>query len=226
MNRFLALAAYSVLAASPTTAAIRTGAITGGSALGAPRPGAFILLNPAAHPFTVGNNNFNTTNLYGFNELQGVTLTSAVAANLGVRNIPIGTRINSHFLFFDPLLNHTLQGGVVFDTPVLSAMTLSPALIASNFLGAPNVTYRTPSSFGLEPGIDLITLSSPNRNSIRINFLTADSPGDHFRVITAAAPLSAVPEAATWLQLALGFGLIGGLIRRRRGRLAIIELRG
>ncbi len=216
MKRFLIIAASLLAAVSSAQASIVVGSITGGTAQGAPGAGAFILLNPAVRPFSVGNNNLNTTNLYGFNELQGVTLTRQLAANLGLTTIPIGTRINSHFVFFDPLVRQTVQGGVVFDTRILAAITQGPALIASNFLGAPNVRYLTPNSFGLEPGTDFITIGSPNSNSLRINLLTADSPGDHFRVITAAAPLvGSVPEPSIWFQMLLGFGVIGGLIRRK-----------
>jgi len=38
--------------------------------------------------------------------------------------------------------------------------------------------------------------------------------------------LSAVPEPASWLSMLLGFGLIGGAMRRRdnRGRTALIQI--
>jgi hypothetical protein len=208
---FLASAIFMATISIPAHGAVISGNLNGGSVNGI---GSFVKLDPIAIGFSVGNDNFNTKNLYAFDERQGATLTAALAANLGITNIPVGTRINSHFLFFDPLARETLQGNVIFDTPVIAAITLRPQLIGSNYLGNANVTYVTPASFGLEPGTDFVTLSSPNANSIRINFLTADSPGDHFRIITAA-PVAAVPEPATWALVILGFGLIGGAIRQR-----------
>lgn len=47
-----------------------------------------------------------------------------------------------------------------------------------------------------------------NRN---YHFTTADA----YRNFTAAA---AVPEAATWLHMILGFGILGGALRYRRRR--------
>jgi hypothetical protein len=196
----------------PAHSAVISGTVNGGSVNGF---GGFVKLNAAAPGFSVGNDNFNTNNLYAFDERQGVTLTAALAANLGLTSIAVGTRINSHFIFFDPRARETLQGNVTFDSPVLAAITFRPQLIASNYLGSANVTYLTPGSYGLEPGIDFVTLASPGANSIRINFFTADSPGDHFRIITAA-PVAVVPEPATWTAMILGFGLVGGKLRRRK----------
>jgi PEP-CTERM motif len=211
--KYIALLISAVISAIsiPAHSAVISGTVSGGSVNGF---GSFVKLNAATAGFAVGNDNFNTKNLYAFDERQGVTLTAALAANLGLTNIAFGTRINSHFVFFDPRARETLQGNVTFDSPVIAAITLRPQLIGSNYLGNANVTYLTPASFGLEPGTDFVTLSSPDANSIRINFLTADSPGDHFRIITAA-PVAAVPEPATWALMILGFGLIGGAIRQR-----------
>lgn len=212
-----AATAFAILVlagATSVSAAIVVGNVTGGSIASANPAGAFVKLDPSAGGFSVGQNNFNTNTIYGFDEQQGFTLTAELAANLGLTSIAAGTRVNSHFLFFDPLLTQTAQATVVFDTPVLAAITLRPQLMASNFLGASRVTYLTPSSVGLESGIDFLRLGAPDANSIRITNLNADSPGDHFRILTLA-PALAVPEPATWLQMLVGFGLLGSVLRGR-----------
>jgi hypothetical protein len=216
MKKLLSLTA-GILAgalAPSAQAAIVMGTVTGGTIFTANPAGQFVELNPRSGPFTVGQDNFNTNNVYGFDEKQGFTLTAALAADLGVRTVPIGTRVNSHFLFFDPLRRQTAQATILFDTPVLAAITLRPQLIASNFLGAANVTYLTPASFGLEPGTDFLGLGAPTANALRIQFLSTDSPGDHFRVLTLAQTL-AVPEPLTWLQMLAGFCFLGLQLRRR-----------
>lgn len=193
----------------PASATVLSGVVDGGTVKGV---GSFVNLTGAA-PFTVGQDNFNTNNLYAFDEAQGFVLTDALIANFGLTNIAAGTRVNSHLVFFDPLARETLQGTITFDTPVLAAITLRPQLIASNYLGAAGVTYLDPGSVGLEPGIDFIKLGSPDANSLRLQFLSTDAPGDHFRVITlASAP---VPEPATWAMMIAGVAAIGCAMRRR-----------
>lgn len=217
MKTFLAsVTAALLLGATPAAAAIVSGVVTDGTVLGS---GTFVKLDPAL-AFSVGQNNFNTNNLYALDEAQSFTLTSDQIANLGLTSIAAGTKVNSHYVFFDPLATQTLRGTLTFDTPVIAAITLRPALIASNYLGAAGVTYLYPGSVGLEQGTDFLTLGNPGANNLRINFLSSDSPGDHFRVITLAPAAAGVPEPATWLTMIMGFGLLGQVLRRRRARRA------
>jgi len=224
MSRFGFRAAIAALiglgAATSGQATILLGSVTGGSVQSTNPAGTFVKLDPTAGGFSVGFNNFDTHNLYGFDELQNVVLTSALAADLGLASIAIGTRINSHFVFFDPLATQTVRGSITFDTPLLGVITTRSKLIASNYLGAPGVTYLTPASVGLEPGVDFAISSFPSPNDLRIVTFNADSPGDAVRVITAA---SAVPEPASWAMLIAGFGIAGAALRRqrRRGALAL-----
>lgn len=217
MKHLLAAAAALAFSVAPASAAIISGSITGGSVLGS---GSFVELDPT-QAFSVGQDSFNTNNLYAFDEAQDFTLTQDLITNLGLANIAAGTRVSSHFVFFDPQATQTLQGTIVFDAPVIAAITLRPGLIASNYLRAPAVNYLMPAAVGIDPGVDFLTLGSPDAKSLRLNSFTSDSPGDHFRVITLVAnPVAAVPEPATWLSMILGFGLIGGALRRRKLALA------
>ena len=206
---FLSLGLIALAPAAQAT--VVSGALTGGSAFA--HGGTFVKLDPAAHPFTVGSDNFNTNNLYAFDEVQNFTLKHDLVANLGQTLIKAGTVISSQVVFFDPLLKKTTAKGTVkFSSDVLAVISTQSALIASNYLGIPSVTYLDPLSVGLEPGIDFLKIGAPHPTDLKIVTLNSDSPGDMVRVITLG---TAVPEPATWASLALGFGLLGGVVRWR-----------
>jgi hypothetical protein len=226
----LSLAARSALLLSlaglgevPATAGIVGGAVTGGNALAG--KGAFVQLDPSAGPFTVENNNFNTFDLYAFDEKQHFTLTQDLTTNLGQKTIAAGTTISSYLVFFDPAGvqsagGKTLAGNVTFDEPVIAAFTTDAGLRASDFLGASNVTYANLVGSGLENGEDFLTLGSPTADSVVINKLKASNPGDYFRVITLSSPLPPVPEPATWAMMMVGAALAGGAVARRKRAIA------
>lgn len=50
---------------------------------------------------------------------------------------------------------------------------------------------------------------------------TIDSDNMTFKVTTLDAPIGAVPEPSTWALMLLGFGLVGGAMRRQRRRIAL-----
>lgn len=202
------LAAISAIALSMTAlqahAAVIAGSLTGGTALTTPPVGSFVLLTPGAG-FTVGNNNQQTNNLYAFDEKQGVTLPNNLNANYGGL-IAAGTRVNSHYVFFDPLRVRTAKGSVSFDGAVLGVLTARNREFNTDaLLGLSGVTYLNPGARGLEAGDTLSILG----NSISIDW-RASSPGDYVRVLTA------VPEPASWAMLIAGFGVAGAALRRRR----------
>jgi hypothetical protein len=83
-------------------------------------------------------------------------------------------------------------GTVNFDSNVLSIVTSTSKLAASDFLANTGVNYLNPANRGLEAG-DSVTISGQRQ----ILFdTTASSPGDYVRVLTAFSPRAStgVPE--------------------------------
>lgn len=213
----------TILTLLTSTALVATsyGTITGGSITSGP-PGSFFqkltvpIANPLGTPNTVGNNTFNTNNLYGFDEDQNVTLLANLAYELGsfalpgAGNLLAGTVVASHYVFFDPLNNTNLKGTVDFDSKIIAIMTSRSTLLASDVLANTGVTYLNPGLRGLEP-VDTVTISSANQ--IRVDF-TASSPGDYIRVLTEHSP-AAVPDSTSSAAL-LGLSLITLVSIRRR----------
>ena len=194
-------AAVAITAAAPGVAdAQLTGTLTGGTArlLG----GRFVVVSP---PAAVGNNNFNNSNVRAFSEQQGVRLTSGLSFDSG-SFAPTGTAVNSYYVNFDPLFGETATGTITFDTRILGIISSTGRLASSDFLGASATNYMSPSLRGFETG-DTATFTG---NIVRFSLL-ASSPGDSFRVVTAA-----VPEPATWAMMIAGFGLVGFAMRRRQ----------
>ena len=186
-----------LLPAASLQAAIVAGEVTGGDS-----GGSFVQLDPA--PGTnIGNNNNNSPNLFALDEMQNVTLASAVAG------IAAGTVVDSHYVFFDPVNSpaSSVIGNVTFDGPILALITGTSALAGSDgIFGNANVNYLNPNNRGLE-GPDTASFMG---NQVFVNFV-ATSPGDYIRVLTA----SAVPEPGTWAMMLLGFFGLGAALRQK-----------
>jgi len=225
-------AAATLLSATlcaPASATIIGGTVTGGTALGA--GGTFVelttaLSNPFGPPDSVGNNNFQSPNLYGFDEDQHIVLAAPLSVDGGI-TIPAGSTVASHYIFFDPGRNQHMIGTVDFDSDVLAIITGTANLKASDFLAHTGVNYLSPVARGLEAG-DSVTISG----SRQILFDTfANSPGDYIRVLTAVSPevltaasreaaapelaLAVAPEPETLALLGLLFAGIGLAGRRK-----------
>jgi hypothetical protein len=185
---FLIPALCQFVLAGPVSADISGGIVTGGSAFAG--GGTFVLLiPPLTNSFgpanTVGSDNFESLNLFGFNELQDVVLASNLTVDIGSSPISAGTAISSHYVFFDPATNESIAGTVVFDTNVLAVIATTTNLANSDFLAAPGVNYAGSAARGLETG-DSVNISPPKQVLVQ---LSAGSPGDYIRVITRSAKM-------------------------------------
>lgn len=164
---------------------------------------------------TVGQNNFQSVHLYGFDEDQNVALGAPLVVDVvpgGPTTLAAGTIVASHYVFFDPA-SGSIDGRVDFDADVIAIITGTARLLASDFLGSAGVTYLNPSARGLESG-DAVTLSGARQIAFRT---TASSPGDYVRVLTAFSP-GAVPEPGTIALLAIAAVAGLGFVLRRTTR--------
>jgi len=207
----LAVVMAGMAVGSAAHGAIISASITGGTVFGT---GSVIKLDPSNTPFSIGSDNFNTDNLYMFDEQQNIALTSnlAVILNGAMTTLAKGTIVRSHLIAFDPLITKTVRAAISFDSNVIGVARSDSQLIASNYLGLSGVTYLNPAGFGLEPGLDFVTFSGPHSIAIR---LSSASPSDMLRVFTIGT-LSAVPEPTTWTMALAGLGTVGFAMRRRR----------
>lgn len=187
--------------------------IAGGSILSGAAGATFLKINV---PFTstpsntVGDDTFQSINLYGFDEDQNIELLNPLNVDMvpsGSTTLATGTTVASHYIFFDPL-DAGIDGTVNFDSDVVALILSTTLLAASDFLINNGVTYLNPGLRGLEPG-DSVTISGARQ--IRFNTL-ASSPGDYVRVLTKFSPHggSSAPEpgTATLFGVAVGLALI------------------
>jgi hypothetical protein len=215
----LLIATVSLLfVSSSIEATIISGTVTGGTALTA--GGVFDKLTvPLANPFgpldSVGSDNFQSPDLFGFDEDQNILLSSPLVIDVGASPIAAGTVVASHYIFFDPGPTENVIGTVDFDSPVLGIITSTGDLAASDFLANTGVNYLNPANRGLEAG-DSVTISGPDQ--ILFN-TTASSPGDYVRVLTAASPAAASPEPGTLQLAALFLAALGVVTTSKRLRI-------
>jgi hypothetical protein len=168
------------LATGPAHTAVR-----GGEILQQSGQGGFVTLHPPPG-LRVGADTFDDDNLYAFDEAQGATLQQPLRVDLGAERgtIPAGTRIDSHYVFFDSL-DGSHFAVVQFETPILGIALTQATMAASDHLGHPHVTYLNPGLRGLETG-DEVWIDA--ENPTRLFLLWAgSSPGDYIRVFTQAS---------------------------------------
>ena len=209
----LSMAALTMIAVPlPGMATIISGEVTGGTASN--NGGTFVKLtpplpNPFKTPNSVGNDTFQSFNLFGFDEDQNIVLPGPLAVDVGTSPLAAGTVVASHYVFFDPT-SGSIVGTVNFNSDVLAVITSTGNLAASDFLLNTGVDYLNPGLRGLEGG-DSVTISGPRQ----IRFATtASTPGDYVRVLTAFSPPTAVPEPSS--EILLGSGLTLWMVRMRR----------
>lgn len=152
--------------------------------------------------------------MFGFNEEQNVFLDSNLAVDIlgvgGAGTVAAGQTIASHYIFFDPSANRTIEGTITFDSDVVAIITSRDNLIASDGLVNLTANYLSPSLRGLEGG-DIATISGTR--TVFVDFF-ATSPGDYIRVLTQFSPAAAL-EPGTVVIIALGLAGIGFARRKR-----------
>jgi hypothetical protein len=166
---------------------------------------------------TVGQDTFQNTNLYGFDEDQNVQVVgSALSVDYLVTtgtagSLPVGTVVASHYIFFDPAGTASQEGTVDFDSDILAIISSTGNLGASDYLANTGVTYQNPGLRGLEVG-DSVTVSGAQQISVD---WTASTPGDYVRVLTVFSPAAAAAPLPASAALAL-LGLCLLSVARRR----------
>lgn len=207
----------SLLLALPAGATIIGGQVTGGTAQAA--GGTFLkitapLLNPFGAPNSVGDDNFQNNNLYGFDEDPHIVLPDTLTVDVG-GSVPAGSRVASHYIFFDPGSTESIIGTIDFDSEIMAIITSTTNLANSDFLINTGINYLNPDARGLESG-DSITVSGPRQ----IRFDTdAFTPGDYVRVLTVEeVDDPVVPEPGSVVLLGIGLAALGVIARRQRSR--------
>ncbi|MEM7214654.1 MAG: hypothetical protein AAF423_03850 [Pseudomonadota bacterium] len=144
--------------------------------------GEFVILDTTI-PFSVGYDNFNTDNLYAFNEDQNILLSEPIRVDLGGTRgfIPQGQVVASHYVFFDSIagIHH---GYVDFDAPILGVAAFQDTMAATDFLANNSVNYISTELRGLEQG-DRIWVDQKDPHRLWV-FWAGSSPGDYIRVFT------------------------------------------
>jgi hypothetical protein len=167
------------------------------------------LVNPFGTPNSVGNDTFQSANLFGFDESQNTTLTAALTPDLGSA-LASGTVVASHYIFFDPT-SGSVQGTVDFDSDVLAVLTSAATESATDYLAKTGVTYLSLALRGLEAG-DSVSISGARQISFSA---TAATPGDYLRVLTRFSP-GAVPEPGGMALVAAALARLALTTRRRK----------
>jgi len=217
MKHLLSLTLAAGLAMASAQATVISGEVTGGSA-STRDGGIFIKLTvPFADSTpdnTIGNNTFDNSNVYAFDEEQNVMSDEIIRTDVGM-DVPVGEIVASHYIAFDPVAaGRTVEASITFDAPIFGAATSTAFLAASDFLANTGVTYLNPTARGLE-GNDRVMLDPNDPNTLLLSFF-ASTPGDYIRVFTQFSPAAEVPvPAGVWL-FGSAAALLGARMKRRQ----------
>jgi hypothetical protein len=186
-------------------------------------------------PTTLGPNPFGQDRVVAFYEQQNITLGKSVDLGRKVgkkiakakgsrdaksaRTVAEGTLVSSHYVAYDPASVKRASVTVTFDSEILGVVVGDQRLAATDFLGADGVDYKS-FRYRTREWRDKYKISKDGK-SITLKF-RANTPGDHFRIITAGTgtppPPPPPPPAAPEPGAALLFGLGAALIASRTGR--------
>ena len=187
-------------------------------------------------PTALGPNPFGQDRVVAFYEKQNITLGKSVDLGRKVgkklanakgsrdaksaRTIGEGTLVSSHYVAYDPAGITRRSVTVSFDSEILGVVVGDKRLAATDFLGADGVAYDS-FRFRTREWRDKYKISKDGKSST-LKF-RANTPGDHFRIITAGTgtpppPPPPPPPAAPEPGAALLFGLGAALIAHRSGR--------
>lgn len=138
-------------------------------------------------PFDVGQDNFDSCNLFAFDEDQNILLKEPIRVDIGGIDgfIKAGEVVASHYVFFDSVAGFH-AGYVDFDAPVLGIAAFQGTLAATDFLANTSVNYISTELRGLERG-DYVWIDPEDPFRIWVAW-AGSSPGDYIRVFTAKSP--------------------------------------
>ena len=216
----LALAAFAALSAlwtGPVSAAIISGPD---------------IISP---PTTLGPNPFGQDRVVAFYEQQNVALGQNVdlgrkaarkvslargSSGKPSRTVEAGTVVSSHYVAYDPSGVARTSMTIEFDSEIIGVVVGDRRLVLTDFLGADGVDYKKFRFRSREPR-DRYKIGADGK-SVTIK-LRANSPGDHFRIITAGRdtpppPPPPPPPSAPEPGAALLFGLGAAIVARRASR--------
>ncbi|MEL7448400.1 MAG: thrombospondin type 3 repeat-containing protein [Pseudomonadota bacterium] len=157
-----------------------TAQITGGDALA--RGGRFRQICDPIGP--VGDNNFDSFDLFAFEEQQAVELDAPLVLNSSDTISP-GEVVSSYYVIWDPISSNTVEATITFPDTIIGVIADRENLQASEFLGDASATYLNPNSLGLE-GSDTFSIDGAN---LMIDF-SAGTPGDSVRVLLGSASVN------------------------------------
>ena len=181
MKNLTLSAALSVALTSPAHAYVLNGKIEQQNGTG-----QFEKLDTSV-PFDVGQDNFDSCNLFAFDEDQNIMLVEPIRVDIGGENgfIAAGNIVASHYVFFDSIDGYH-SGYVDFDAPILGVAAYQSTMGATDFLANTSVNYISTELRGLERG-DYVWIDPKDPFRLWVAW-AGSSPGDYIRVFTSRSP--------------------------------------
>ncbi len=216
--RYLMMSALASIAAMSTPAAAQTIAssnfTTGAEGW---TNGDFTFLSSTSAVTWNAGGSITVNDNYGLNAFVAPSayLGNQSAAFGGTISFTLSALANDNLLYSPVALIGA--GLTLFSTiappPAASPTSFSISLIGANF--TLNNPYGPPGTLATDAQLQSV-LASLDRLAIQADWLTGGDTVTLDNVVLAGPAVGAVPEPATWAMLILGFGVVGGTLRRRR----------